>query len=303
MRGIVTGSLISFVAAGIMAACGGTTPITPTPGGGGNGGTGGGGTTTNTPPQIKSITLSDTRVEAGTPVTITAVAEDAETPIANLEFRWEAETGTFSGNTAVVTWTPGSNAKTPADYVITLTLVETFTIGPFTLENKAISTATAHVNNSTKELADMSVRFLTDFANSSIPADRCLGEFDVTQPVCVGGKADEFNDIFRNRHDLLIMASTIRPTSVSIAQSRTNATVHTFCSFTSKVISSEPLNCPGCVLGNVGTTSGDCYTTNVYVGGRWWLCESHYTSTSNSLTAFQRALEQALFGIRKPELP
>ena len=79
--------------------------------------------------------------------------------------------------------------------------------------------------------------------------------------------------------------------------------MHTFCSFTSKVITSQPQNCPGCKLGDVGSTSGDCYTSNVYVKGRWWLCESHYTATSSATSALERALEQALFGIRRFERP
>ena len=299
MRRVLLGIIAACLGAAFITACGSPATPSPNPGGGG----GGQPPPVNAAPQIKSITASDTRVEVGTPVTLTAVVEDQETPVANLIYTWSADTGTFTGTGAVVTWSPGSEAKTPADYVVTLTVTERYTSGSATFENKASGTTTAHVNNSSRELADMSVRFLSDFANSNVSPDKCVGEFDETQSTCSRGKSDEFNDISMNRHDLQILASTLRPTSVSIAPSRTNATVHTFCSFTSRVISAQPLNCPGCVLGNVGTTSGDCHTTNVYVQGRWWLCESHYTSTSNSLTAFQRSLEQALFGIRKPELP
>jgi hypothetical protein len=61
------------------------------------------------------------------------------------------------------------------------------------------------------------------------------------------------------------------------------ATVHTFCSFTVKVISTAPRDevCEGgkkCPLGSTGTATGDCWTTNVYEKGRWWLCESHFSS-------------------------
>jgi hypothetical protein len=303
MRRLLIGMVVACVAAGMAVACGPpATGPTQTPGGGGGGGVQQPPPIPNTPPQIKSITVSDTRVEVGTPLTITAVAEDAETPVANLEYRWSADTGTFSGKTAVVTWTPGNDAKTPADYVITLTLVETFTSGTATLENKVTSTTTAHVNNSNRELAEMSVRFLNDFANSAVSADKCLGEFDETVPTCKRGKADELNDISMNRHDLQIVASQIRPTSVSIGAGRTTATVHTFCAFTSKVITTQPQNCLGCKLGDVGSTAGDCFTSNVYVAGRWWLCESHYNSTSNSATVLERALEGALFGIRRSDL-
>ena len=303
MRRIVTAVFVACVVALIVAACGSAGPSpapTPTPGGGGNAGGNGGQQppVVNTAPQIKSITFSDTRVEVCTPVTITAVFEDAETPVASLEYRWSAETGTFSGNTAVVTWTPGSDAKTPADYVVTLTVVETFTNGAFTLENKATSTATAHVNNSSKELAELSVRFLTDFATSSVPPSKCVSEFSDS----CRGKKDEFNDIDDNRHDFLITGSTIRHTGLTIASSRMTATVHTFCSFTSKVITTQPRDesCQNgaCPLNSVGTATGDCWTTNVYESGRWWLCESHFTSKA-PLSPMMRAF----FGTRRLELP
>jgi hypothetical protein len=304
MRRVIPAVFVACAAALIAAACGsaGPTPSpTPTPGGGGSAGGNGGQqppTVVNTAPQIKSITFADTRVEAGTPVTLTAVVEDADTPIANLEFRWSAETGTFSGNTAVVTWTPGSDAKTPADYVVTLTVAESFTSGSITLENKATSTATAHVNNSPKELADLSVRFLTDFATSSVSPTKCVSEFSES----CRGKKDEFNDIDDNRHDFLITGSTIRHTGLSIASSRTTATVHTFCSFTSKVITTQPRDesCQNgaCPLNSVGTATGDCWTTNVYESGRWFLCESHFTG-QGPLSPMMRAF----FGKRRLELP
>ena len=54
----------------------------------------------NTPPQIKSITLSETRVEVGMPVTLTAIVEDAETPVANLTYGWTAPNGDVLGRPA-----------------------------------------------------------------------------------------------------------------------------------------------------------------------------------------------------------
>src|SRR6187402_2873994 len=173
MRRTWVGSLCALVAALIIAACG-SPPVTPSPPP--TGGNGGGGVVEpppvpNAAPQIKAIVASDTRVEVGTPITLTATVEDAETPVANLEYRWSADTGTFTGNGAVVTWSPAANAQTPADYVITLTVVETYrssVISSIVLENKATSTLTAHVNNSSKELADLALRFLGDFANSSV---------------------------------------------------------------------------------------------------------------------------------------
>jgi hypothetical protein len=31
-----------------------------------------------------------------------------------------------------------------------------------------------------------------------------------------------------------------------------------------------------CPFNSVQSVQGDCFTTNVYEQGRWWLCESHF---------------------------
>jgi len=304
MRRVWIGNLLAVGVALMLAACG-SPPITPSPPAGG--GNGGGGVVEpppppNTPPQIKSIVASGTPVEVGTPITLTATVEDAETPVANLEYRWSADTGTFTGNGAVVTWSPAADAKTPADYVIRLTVVEAYRAGPagsFVLENTASSTLTAHVNNSTKELAELSLRFLADFANSRVSPDKCVSEFSDS---CSGKKA-ELEDITANRHDFEIVGSALRHTSLQIAPTWTTATVHTSCAFTSRVISKEPQsegckNDPSfCKFDSVQNVQGDCWTTNVYQAGRWWLCSSSF-SPLGALTAFERAF----FGLRRPEI-
>ncbi|HYT66320.1 MAG TPA: PKD domain-containing protein [Vicinamibacterales bacterium] len=281
MRRLLIASVVAIASAALFVACGGSTPGSPTPGG--NGGGGGGVITPppNTPPVVKSIVAADTRVEVGTPVTLTATVEDLETPVANLTYAWTADNGTFSGTGAMVTWTPGAAAKTPGDFVLTLTVTEKYTSGSTEAENKATGTVTVHVNNSPKELQELSLRFLGDFANSKISAEKCVSEFSDATSKCADGKKDELEDVRRNRHDYEMIGSTLRHTSLSITSSRMNATVHTFCSFTVKVISADPLDivCQGgkCPLGSQGTATGDCWTTNVYEQGRWWLCESHFT--------------------------
>lgn len=291
MRRLVSGAAIALAAAIVVAACGGSGPVTPSPNpGGGNGG----GVTPapNTPPVIKSLAISDTRVEAGTPVTVTAVVEDLETPVANLTYTWTADTGTFSGTGAIVTWTPGTDARTPGDFTVTLVVSERYTSGSIQAENTATGSVKAHVNNSPKELAELSLRFLGDFADSKVSPETCVSEFNGS--LCGRGKDDEFHDIVNDRHDFLHLASTLRHTGLTIAGDRRTATVHTFCSFTSRVITTNPqsggcVNTPGsCPFNTQGTAQGDCWTTNVYENGRWWLCESHFTSTG-ALTAFGRA--------------
>jgi len=246
----------------------------------------------NTPPQIRSLTVSDARAEADVPITLTAVVEDAETAIANLIFTWTADAGTFSGTGPVVTWTAGQTVATPADVVLTLTVLERYTSGTSPAEHRVTATATTRLHNSPRELRDLSLRFLGDFANSRISPEQCVSEFSDT----CSGKKEELADVQRNRHDYEILSSSLRHTSLSIAANRLTATVHTACSFTSRVITSQVLDpgCQNCKLGDVGSTSGDCVTTNVYERGRWWLCTSGYLSTTGALTGWERAF----FGIR-----
>jgi hypothetical protein len=248
----------------------------------------------NTAPQIRSIALSATRAEVGVPITLTATVEDAETPVANLTYAWTADTGTFSGTGPVVTWVAGEDAKTPADVVFNLTVTERFTSGSTTGENRTTGTQNVHLNNSPRELREMSLRFLTNFANSNVSADECVREFSDS----CSGKADELFDVQRNRHDYKILSFSLQHTSLSIAPNRLTATVHTACSFRSEVITDQVLDpgCQGCKKGDVGSTSGNCWTTNVYESGRWWLCTSNYGSTTGALTAWERAF----FGIRTP---
>jgi hypothetical protein len=304
VRRIALSLALALTLATAAASCGGSTPNTPTPtpGGGGNGG---GGVTPppNTPPTVKSVTASDTRVEVGTPVTLTANVEDLETPVDNLTYGWTfPATGSASGTGSgrVITWTPSADIKTPADLEITVTVTERVSTNPggVVIENKVTGTITLHVNNSPKELAELSLRFLGDFANSSVKPDKCVAEFSESTAPCARGKKDELADVDDNRHDFEILSSSLRHTGLSIAGDRLSATVHTACSFTSKVITTQPRdeNCRDgrCPLGSIGTATGDCWTTNVYEKGRWWLCESHFTSQSGLLSPFERAF----FGIR-----
>jgi hypothetical protein len=301
MRRVLTGIVVSCGLAAWLAACGasGTQP-TPTPGGGGNDGGGGQLPPVNTPPQITSITVSDPRIEIGTPVKVTAFVQDAETPLSSLTFTWTADTGAFIGSGPVVTWTAGQDAKTPGDFTLSLTVTEQLPAGSSPAQNTATSTLKVHVNNSPKELADLSLRFLGNFANSSVSPQTCTAEFSDNCP----GKKAEVSDITDNRHDFQILSSDLKNTGVQIASNRTSATVHTACSFTSKVITTSPQSggclvpAGSCPFGSTQTAAGDCLTTNVYENGRWWLCESHF-APKGALTAFARAF----FGTRRIELP
>jgi hypothetical protein len=288
MRRWTGGVAVAAAVAALVAACSGSAGGPTAPGGGGNPGP-------NTPPTIQSITPSSTRVEVGSPVTLTAAVSDAETAVSALTFTWASDAGTFTGTGSTVTWQAPANAATPADYSLTLTVTEHYTSAGQPKTNTASKSITVHVNKSPKELADLSLRFLGNFANSNVPAATCVSEFSTSCP----GRADELKDITDNRHDFVILSSTLRPTSVEIGSSQTSATVHTFCSFTSRVITTQPqsggcLASPNaCPFNKVQTVSGDCYTTNVYEAGQWRLCASHFAAQSGS-----SAFAKAFFGVR-----
>jgi hypothetical protein len=293
---------VAALAMAALVSCGGAAPTSPGTGGGG-GGTGGGGTggggqvTPNTPPVVKAIAAGDPRVEVGAPVTLTATVEDAETPIANLTYAWSVPNGTVSGAGASVSWTPGVEAVTPGDFTVTLTVTENYTSGGVAQQNTAKGTLSLHVNNSPKELAELSLRFLTNFADSKVSPDTCVAEFTTS---CNGKKA-ELEDITDNRHDFLILSSALRHTGIDPAPLHAKTTVHTSCQFTSRVITTSPQSggCladpASCKFNSIQQASGDCYTTSVYEQGRWWLCESHF-NPARTITGFERAF----FGIRGP---
>src|SRR5436305_2106815 len=147
--------IAGLIGTACMLGCGAKPPTVPTPSGGGNGGNGSGGGTVNTPPVVQGIVAgADAHAEVGTPITLTATVTDAETPLDQLTYTWSAPTGTFSGSGSSVAWTPGADAQTPADVTVTLTVTEKY--GSPQQTNTATGTVAVHVNNSPKELAELS---------------------------------------------------------------------------------------------------------------------------------------------------
>lgn len=234
------------------------------------------GSSVNLAPVIESITASSDRVELDDEVTLTAVVTDQETPIEQLTFEWKADGGTFSGEGAVVKWRAPKDIKTPADYEIKLTVTETYgTANSAGVRPQNVTTGSVpaiRVHNSPKELGDMSVQFLTDFAHSDISAGACVRDFtDSCQ-----GKAEERGDIEANRVHFDILSYSLNLKSVVVASSGLSANMVVACSFTSRIKACDPAD-KTCVVGDVGTARGDCILTGKYESRRWWLCDSHFT--------------------------
>src|SRR5690606_16652062 len=99
------------------AACGSPTAPTPPPPGP---------VGPATPPVIKSIAVPAARVETGQDITITAIVEDAETPLDRLVYKWAASAGTITGTGARATWRMPAGITKGVDVTIALTVVDTY---------------------------------------------------------------------------------------------------------------------------------------------------------------------------------
>jgi hypothetical protein len=262
---LVAATLVAAVACGDSPNGPGPTPPPPPP-------------PVNTPPVVEGIEISATRVEVNTDVTLTASVRDADTPPSQLTFEWSADGGTFTGQGATVTWKAPTDRPTPADYVIRLAVVERYTgQGGLLIENRGTGSSNAiRVHDSVREMSDLVMTFLTEFA-SSTPPDVCVRNFSST--ACAQGRADELADVIKDRRYYQSLGSRVRIANVTFDQPRLRSNVTAPCEFTSRVVECEP-GVPNCRVGDVGTSRGDCLLTGVYEQQRWWLCTSNFRATS-----------------------
>jgi hypothetical protein len=168
-----------------------------------------------------------------------------------------------------VKWRAAKGATTPSNQTIRLTVTETYGGG---LQNVVNGTSPViRLHDSQKELGDLSLEFLGDFANSSVSPSACIRSFSDS----CGGKAAEKSDIESNREHFVITGSALRLKTVAVQTSGLRANMTVGCSFTSRIIKCDA-GSAGCVVGSVGTVAGDCLLTGVYEQGRWWLCDSNF---------------------------
>ena len=244
------------------------------------------GPSVNLAPVIDSISSSADRVEVDDEITVTAVVKDQETPIEQLKFDWSADAGSFSGDGAVVKWRAPKDIKTPADYDLRLTVTETYgspnSAGVRPQNVTTGSLPAIRVHNSPKELGDLSIQFLTDFAHSNVPASTCVRDFTDS----CKGKSEERGDIEANRVHFDILNYSLNLKSVVVGSSAVSANMVVACSFTSRIKACDAGD-KACVVGDVGTAKGDCILTGKYENRRWWLCDSHFIGKlSDSLRTF-----------------
>lgn len=226
----------------------------------------------NTPPTIKSIVAQGKRVrqpanfaDYGETVTVTAVVEDAQTSPAQLTYHWSACGGTFTGTGAQVEWnTPAAGA-----------IATTCTIELIVSDGPRVVTGSLAVrlHNSTSEIGALVLEFLTEFADSSIPAEQTVRNFSNSCP----GKAAELSDVTNNRATRRINSYKYGTPAVTVAfgstcRSRTaDACVITSAEWQSTVIAT----------GAPESVKGLSIITGTYRDSRWWLCDSNFDGTSS----------------------
>jgi hypothetical protein len=258
----------------------------------------------NTPPVIQSLTAKGRKTneptwfaDVGETIDVTAVVQDAETPIEKLTFQWTATFGTFSGTGPVVTWTAPPAASTPVDVTVTLTVIETYKAPdasglPIDKENRATSTSKLSLHNSVKEFGDMAYDFLVAFSNSGI-TDPNVVLRDFT-PECEGTN-NERSDVLKNRANFRIQPDyTVGSPTVTLNFGGSctlfadrfrpgDACAQVAVEWHSLVI--NPPTDPD--FGKIVTAKGIDQVTGMFLNSRWWLCDSDYKSTLATLSSLR----------------
>jgi hypothetical protein len=264
-----------------LAACD-RTPVTPTPEG-----PPAHPPVQNAPPVIQTVTaVVKTKAEVDTDVPVTAQVTDAETPIANLQFNWSANVGQFSGTGPSVTWRlPKGTAATPVDVRITLSVVEQYqnfdASGTPIISRNQVSASAApfRADDSVAEISAITLHFLVDlFGNYSVSPEACVVDFwDGCR-----GKLDELNDIIDNRAKRVIFGTDATIGSITFNSDQTAADVEAPCQFHDK----------DAVTGVAANPAGTCSLTATYQQGRWWLCDSHFSTPGSQPTGLPRFFRQ-----------
>lgn len=227
-----------------------------------------------TAPVIRSITVPTTRVEAGQNVNITAVVDDAETPLTQLVYQWSASAGTITGTGATAVWRMSEGLKTGADVTVTLTVIDTYDA---VVNNQVVprqfvvvgTSAAFRVHDSVAELEELARKFLLDlFGNSAIPPEDCLVDFS-TVGQCAQGRQDELSDIRTHRDLVEVLAAEILGQWTTL-HSSTEATVVSEAKFYDRWLNPSPGQA------EFSSTHADFTLTAIYDQRRWWLCTSRF---------------------------
>jgi hypothetical protein len=133
----------------------------------------------------------------------------------------------------------------------------------------------------------MGVSFLTKFGTTSVSPDACLVDFSDN----CRGKAEEREDIVRNRENYVILDYDLGTPVVSSLAAFSSAEVRIPCFFRSRIVKC-PAGGGSCVVGSTEVANGTCRLTAVYEQARWWLCESRFLAPASLSPAMRRFFGQ-----------
>lgn len=253
------------------------------------------GETVNSPPVIASVTARGTRsneppqfADLGELLTVTAVVQDAETPLANLTYEYTSDGGgTITGTGPSVQWRAAASGNTPYTATITLTVTEKYNSVdenglPITRENKVTKTGTVTVHDSTREISSMASTFLNNFSRQISPTT-IVQDFRDACPQASGGKSAELSDVTDNQRDFTITQFVIGTPRVTIAFggqctlfSTRNRPGDACALVPSEWFSTEKKT--GAKFHVVGTDQ----VSAAFIENRWWLCESDFLGTGTN---------------------
>ena len=235
---------------------------------------------TNTTPTIKSVVAQGKRVrqpanfgDYGETLTVTAVVEDAQTNPAALTYQWHACGGTFTGTGPQVEWKAPASGALPTTCTIEVIVSD----GPRVVTGSVV----VRLHNSATEVGALALEFLTEFADSHLPADeRIVRNFSDTPNECREGKAAEISDIQKNRNDLTINSHTYGAPTVTV-------NFGGVCAFRNRsadacIALSVEWHSTWNSTGAPEVAKGTARLTGVYQNSRWWLCRSEWQGTTTS---------------------
>jgi hypothetical protein len=236
----------------------------------------------NAPPTIASLTPSAPRVEAGENVVVTAVVQDAETPVDQLQYDWSASpvSGSFSGTGSQVSW-KAPFLQAPGLVSLTLRVTENYSSNGTPKQNSVSSSVQVHYNDSYQDVNKISMRFLTElFPTYSVTPEQAVQDFSdstvrqVDGTKCSDGKASELSDIRNNRVNFHIWSGSYTGVRIELNFDRTFADVAGTC-----VFEDTPTNPSNPNYGKRERITGICHLTAVYENWNWFLCQSHFIGT------------------------
>ena len=130
------------------------------------------------------------------------------------------------------------------------------------------------LHNSATEIAAFALEFLTEFADSNLPADeRIVRNFSNSCP----GKAAEISDVTKNRDTRNINSYKYGTPATTVAfGSACRSKTADAC-----VITSVEWNSTVKATGAPEIAKGISTISGVYRDSRWWLCDSSFDGTSS----------------------